>query len=1186
MQPFIRNPRLCALLAAPVLLLVGPIVASAQLTLNWRSEAANGNWSDANNWWNGSSTQSPDGSEILRFGNNNQTTMANDLTGAATNRFRIFFDAGATSARTISGSTANTFYDYGTVRPLIQNDSTATHTLNFPIAVGPDYDLELNPVSGNLTLGGTIVVPAGRRLQIWGDNGNTLTLGGVISDAGGLILQQNSVVSLNAANTFSGPITLNAGRLVVAGSGQLGGGTYAGAFTNNAAFSYGSSASQTLSGIFTGAGSLTRIAGGALTLSGNLAGYSGNFTNVGGTTVISASATAMGGTLTTQGGEVSIENTVANSFSAVNLSGGAVRVKSNNGAFGSATLTVNANSTLATQLGSTPVTLANAIHFNGAPTLSVDSGYNSLTFDGPVTTTGGNAIFATVSTGTTRLAGNVNLGALGILRLSSGVNNTTVVSNTATIFTRDVELGGTSAATTNLIIHGGTLTAQYFNVGNGSGRSGRIHQSGGTVILTNGNNGFRLGHWNNSANPGSLWRLAGGTLDATALETNSGAARMVNIGWDGEGHMIVGGGPGLATLKAFGIQLDANGNSTQTNTLTITTNGLVEIGAGNLAAASTNDIAILSGGTMRATASSTWSATINLTAPSRIEAAAGTLTLNSGNFLHIGTDILTLGGAGSINLTNVTGTGASALVKEDAGTVTFGGTYRGATLGNGGTGTNITINGGVLAFSTGYFNASPFGYRALSILVNSGGTLRQTAAHALGGDNVDGGTSWGQVRLFGGTYEVNLEQYISGGTVAGEGRLILNAGTVTGTGELRSVDGGTSTITVLPAASPSTIGARLSVRGTMTLDVADGAAANDLVVSSNIVPGLAGGGVTKNGTGTAALLGYNTYSGNTLINAGTVLLNGTNAGPGGVLIATGATLTGSGTIAGAVTNNGTLAPGAGGIGILTLSNAPVLNGTLLTEINRLASPNADRLALTAGTLTLGGTLTLTNVGPAPVNGDVFQVLDAPAYAGAFSTLNLPPGGVAHWITSELAVNGTIMFTNNNPVAKNLTLGVPHGASGTLTVIGGKNTPSDADGDAVTITGVGTPTSGLASFTATTLTYTANGSTGTNTFTYTVSDGFGGTDTKTVTVVVTPVSSGANIVPGSLVISGNNVKLDAFGIPGATYRLEFTEDLTPPITWTPLTGSEQTAAANGAMSFDYTHDSPLPLMGFFRTQHVP
>jgi hypothetical protein len=155
----------------------------------------------------------------------------------------------------------------------------------------------------------------------------------------------------------------------------------------------------------------------------------------------------------------------------------------------------------------------------------------------------------------------------------------------------------------------------------------------------------------------------------------------------------------------------------------------------------------------------------------------------------------------------------------------------------------------------------------------------------------------------------------------------------------------------------------------------------------------------------------------------------------------------------------------------------------------------------------------------------------------------------------------------------------------LLIIGGKHAPTDADGDALAVTGVSAPGSGSASSTSTSVTYVANGSAGTNTFTYNVADPFGATDTKTVTVVVSAVGNGANIVSGSLVVTGNNVKLNAQGVPGATYRLEMTSDLSAPVTWTPLIGSEVVVAGNGAMSFDYTHGSPLPPLGFFRTSYV-
>jgi len=43
-----------------------------------------------------------------------------------------------------------------------------------------------------------------------------------------------------------------------------------------------------------------------------------------------------------------------------------------------------------------------------------------------------------------------------------------------------------------------------------------------------------------------------------------------------------------------------------------------------------------------------------------------------------------------------------------------------------------------------------------------------------------------------------------------------------------------------------------------------------------------------------------------------------------------------------------------------------------------------------------------------------------------------------------------------PVANNLTLGVSQGDSATLTIIGGKNAPTDADSDTLTVSAVQNP----------------------------------------------------------------------------------------------------------------------------------
>jgi hypothetical protein len=108
----------------------------------------------------------------------------------------------------------------------------------------------------------------------------------------------------------------------------------------------------------------------------------------------------------------------------------------------------------------------------------------------------------------------------------------------------------------------------------------------------------------------------------------------------------------------------------------------------------------------------------------------------------------------------------------------------------------------------------------------------------------------------------------------------------------------------------------------------------------------------------------------------------------------GAVIGGTGTI------NAPIALGAGGIlspgaslGTLTVTNSPNWTNptaTVFMELDLASSPNSDRLIRTSGGFNFnGGTLTVTNLGPALTNGSTFTLF-SPGGTGSFAVMNLPP----------------------------------------------------------------------------------------------------------------------------------------------------------------------------------------------------
>jgi hypothetical protein len=133
--------------------------------------------------------------------------------------------------------------------------------------------------------------------------------------------------------------------------------------------------------------------------------------------------------------------------------------------------------------------------------------------------------------------------------------------------------------------------------------------------------------------------------------------------------------------------------------------------------------------------------------------------------------------------------------------------------------------------------------------------------------------------------------------------------------------------------------------------------------------------------------------------------------------------------------------------------------------------------------------------------------------------------------------------------------------------------SDADGDTINIS--------VASSSANAGTITvsdgwvfyspANGFTSADTFTYSLDDGHGGSATGTVTVSIkTDDAVGGNLTIADL--GNNSFLIRGSGIPGRTYRLQYS-DTANPYVWQDLAGGSVTADSSGA--FQFTDTSAVP-----------
>jgi fibronectin-binding autotransporter adhesin len=595
---------------------------------------------------------------------------------------------------------------------------------------------------------------------------------------------------------------------------------------------------------------------------------------------------------------------------------------------------------------------------------------------------GGSGALIKTTTGTVTLSGaNTYSGG-------TTVSNGTLVLDYSGLATQQLNIRTNNVASTGtLTLHNTNLQVdgQFLNVGSISG-AGVINKTGaGYLGMYNGNpaaisvkdfTGQINVQQGAFANNSTDWSTSAGLM---SLNVSSGAYFDLRTGTAKIDKLTGSGTIGTTYSQTTPLLVVGNNNGTSTFSGviqdTITGSSFTNIAAGgkvNLTKAGTGTLTLtgintytgnttVNGGRLIVSRSDGANgATVNL-------ANSGTISIASGTTFE-----LNYTGAAYLGLGNVTLSGTGTIQKTGAGFAGFGNSAAGNVNVNLGAGALIDVQGGT--FANGWFHGNWSNNQA-SLNVAAG------ASFCLQANDV-----------------------------------IVDA--VTGSGTIQ--DGyGSNTYS-----------------NTLTIGIANGSGTFGGVIQN-------GGGssvltLVKTGTGTQILGGTNTYSGTTTVSAGTLLINGSlgntavsvtngaslvNNGSIGGTVTTGASgmVSGTGTFSGAVTINGTLAPGNSPgyqsyASDLTLGSASTtmmeLSGLSRSDLTHSGSSYYDAVDV-GGTLTLDGTVQVVwhNSFTASL-GNSFNLFDWGAVnASGFnvsSDLVLPAldGGLT-WDTSAFTTNGTI-----------------------------------------------------------------------------------------------------------------------------------------------------------------------------------
>ncbi len=698
-----------------------------------------------------------------------------------------------------------------------------------------------------------------------------------------------------------------------------------------------------------------------------------------------------------------------------------------------------ATNTLVSAITAQTLTLAGNITATGANTFQVST--NNL---GTVAIIGTNSAPVTVNGGTLTVTGSGML--TQPLTLLGG---TTFIDSEANLGANPVSLN-----TNQLFLNGGTLCAngdctisnpnRGINLGTNGGTFGTASgvytltianpiSGNGSLTKTFGSQGVLVLATNNTytgntiINQGEVQIGTGGTVGTlgtgTNVTINSGAFLTINrsdLSSLTNALTIVGGGirnRGTNPITISGPSINASNSAMVLDTETadlilpgnniINFNGLIKTNANKLTLTGTQSASTTFGrfsvanGNVVVGSGANWTFTNSTTTRTVLLGSAGGL---GGSMVVSNGAVLNISGISVGNANN----SSDSFFELDGGTVNVLGTAGDVIYlhesGNTVNSYSLTVNSGTLnipdpgsCVDIGYKGAASFTINGGNVTLNRigfgavGSSIN--SSYALGGISMSS-----SLTINGGSLNVSNQLELLSDQTANAAVYRANTITVNNGASLRTVAANMTTpgapVTfnlnggTLVSLGVGGFGGSLGnfLGGISTVNVGpssiiDSGSYNLTITNALLDSG--GGSLTKLGSGTLALNGANTYTGSTLVSNGT--------------------LGGNGSIAGSLTvsGSGTLSPGTS-IGTFTVGGSARLFGATFMELNRTNAPATNDLLVVTGTLTGGGTLTVTNLGPALVAGDTFKLFSQPVTG--FTSISLPSGYI--W-TTNLASNGSI-----------------------------------------------------------------------------------------------------------------------------------------------------------------------------------